>query len=125
VNDPHDKPGALVDWDRSACLCDVGLPGYAAAVCVTRNGTDVLWLIDSDELDTEHPRCGNPDQPHECLGPLPLEYVQRLTIAHRRGYRCGRRTRSGTVCRMRVSQPGAACEWHRDTTPERTSHHHA
>jgi len=122
MNRDLDVPGALIDWDRSVCLCDAGAPGYVVAVCVTRSGDDVLWIVNADELDADNPRTGNADQPHEQTGPLPLDYVRRLTIAtrqgHQRGHRCGRRTRSGTVCRSRVTDPGTACQWH---TTERTT----
>ena len=55
---------ALVDWERSACLCDVGAPGHSLAVAVTDDGRDVLWLIDDAELHAEHPRHGDSRQPH-------------------------------------------------------------
>ncbi|BCO35260.1 hypothetical protein BMW24_004510 [Mycobacterium heckeshornense] len=109
--------GALIDHERSTCLCDVGLPGYWLATCVKPDGDTVLWLVDRDELGGDNRCCGyGDDVAHEQLGPLPFEYAQRIAaLDRRRGYRCGRRTRSGTVCRMRVTRPGDACEWHRGT----------
>lgn len=114
---------AIIDEEHSACLCDVGQPDYVAATAVDPDGTQHLVLARQDAIGdlavTYSTTCAG--VAHEQLGPLPLEYVSRITITRRRqrGHRCGRRTRSGTVCRMRVSQPGAACEWHRTTTPER------
>ena len=58
----------LFDWERSACLCDVGAPGHSIAVAVTDDGRDTLWMVDDAELNAEHPRCGNGDQPHERVG---------------------------------------------------------
>ncbi|OSC32051.1 hypothetical protein B8W69_02845 [Mycobacterium vulneris] len=107
-----EHPGALIDHKRTACLWSAGRPDYWAAVCVNASGDDVLWLISVDELDAEHPRHGNGDQPHEQLGPLPIEFVRRLTIS-RRTNRCGRRTQAGRPCRIRVPAEGQACEWHR------------
>ena len=110
MSDEH--PGSLIDYERAACLCDVGQPDYWAAVCVTASGEDVLWLVCKDELGAEHPRCGSSDQPHERLGPLPLEVVRGITIS-RRTHRCGRRTKSGAPCRTPVARPGDGCAWHR------------
>lgn len=116
---------SLIDDDRSACLCDAGLPGYVAAVAVAADGrTDLVLaneeLVGDDRHTYNH---ATPEARHEQLGPLPLEYVRRITINNRRlrGHRCGRRTKSGTVCRMRVPNPGDACEWHRTSSTERTN----
>ena len=108
MSDEH--PYSLVDYERTACLCDVGQPDYWAAVCVTASGGDVLWLVCKDELGAEHPRCGTADQPHDQIGPLPDRYrlgLQAVPI------RCGRPTKSGAPCRTPVHQSGVACAWHR------------
>lgn len=107
-----EHPGALIDYERTACLCSAGRPDYLAAVCVTASGNEVLWLVSVNELDAEHPRRGNGDQPHEQLGPLPIEFVRRFTIS-RRTHRCGRPTQAGRPCRIRVPAGGQACERHR------------
>jgi hypothetical protein len=113
-----DRSDSLIDDERTACLCDVGQPDYWAAVCVTASGEDVLWLVSVEELNAEHPRCGSGEQLHDQLGPLPLEYVRRLTIT-RRTHRCGRPTKSGRPCRTPVVHPGDTCAWHRTPTNER------
>jgi hypothetical protein len=111
---------SIIDDSRTVCLCDVGRPGYLAATAVAADGTEHLILAECDALGDEsvryYPACAA--VAHEQLGALPIEYVRRLTIASRRtrGHRCGRRTRSGTVCKMRVPRAGQACEWHREVT---------
>jgi hypothetical protein len=106
---------SYLDDDHSSCLCDVGGDGYAAATAVAADGSTHLLLAQVDAIGddrvTYDPTCQG--AAHEQTGPLPLEFVRRLTIARRRGNRCGRRTKSGTVCRMRVSRAGDACDWHR------------
>ncbi|BBY92293.1 hypothetical protein MGALJ_19620 [Mycobacterium gallinarum] len=48
---------------------------------------------------------------HEQLGPLPLEWFNRVrTVMHR----CGRRTKDGYTCRYLVQIPGEPCYWHTD-----------
>lgn len=59
--------GALIDEQRSACLCQVGEPNYIAAVCITPAGEDALWLVSRRELDNEQPKWGDANQPHEQL----------------------------------------------------------
>jgi hypothetical protein len=113
-----ERSGSLIDYERTACLCDVGQPNYWAAVCVTDTGEDVLWLVCKDELGAEHPLCGSPDQPHEQLGPLALEFVRRITISRRtRTHRCGRPTKAGAPCRTPVARRGDACARHRRPAP--------
>ncbi|HTX95222.1 MAG TPA: hypothetical protein VME67_10465 [Mycobacterium sp.] len=102
--------GSLIDYDRSACLCDVGLPEYAAAVCITPDGEDVLWLISKTELAAEDTRCGTAKQHHEGLGRLPQAVRDRIWGDQ---LRCGRPTASGRPCRHRVAQPGRTCAHHR------------
>src|SRR5690348_13058735 len=98
---------ALVDWQRSARLDDVGLAGYVLAAAVTSDGDDTLWIIDEAELDAEHPRHGNADQPHERTEPLPDRWRYRVALAP---YRCGRRTKTtGRPCRVEVPGPGRTC----------------
>lgn len=103
-----ERPGAYVDHERTACLCGDGLPGFWAAVCVTATGDDVLWLVSVDELDTERPRHGDANQPHEKLGRLPAGIRDRILPAPR----CGRPTHAGTPCRHRVKATGDACGLH-------------
>lgn len=102
---------ALVDWERSACLCDVGAPGHSLAVAVTDDGRDVLWLID----DAEHPRQGDSRQPHEQLGPLPRSVADRI---RRRGpdaaRMCAGYNKRGLPCKLPVARPGDRCLFHRD-----------
>jgi hypothetical protein len=104
------RPGSLVDYGRACCLSDAGQPNYFAAVCVSADGTDALWLVSNDELAAEHPRCGSADQPHELDGPLPPRWAARVALAP---LRCGRRTRAGGRCRVYVTHPGEPCVWHR------------
>ncbi|EFG79556.1 hypothetical protein HMPREF0591_0533 [Mycobacterium parascrofulaceum ATCC BAA-614] len=100
---------ALVDWERSACLCDVGSAGYVLAVAVTSDGADTLWIVDDAELHAEHPRYGSADQLHEQLGPLSAALRERIWPTPR----CGRPTKgTGRPCRIVVSGPGEACGLH-------------
>jgi hypothetical protein len=101
--------GSLVDNERSACLWDVGAPDFVAAVCVTPDGEDVLWLVSKTELDAEHPRCGRAEQPHEKLGRLPHTVRERIWGD---SLRCGRPTAAGKPCRHRVKEPGQICDMH-------------
>jgi hypothetical protein len=105
------KHGSLIDDERSACLCDVGAPDYVAAVCVTPDGEDLLWLVSKTELDAEQPRCGKAAQPHEKLGRLPQTVRDRIWGDM---LRCGRLRHNGQPCRRRVSTPGRACDAHCD-----------
>lgn len=100
---------ALVDWERSACLCDVGAPGHSVAVAVTHDGRDTLWIVDDAELHAEHPRCGNGDQAHEQVGSLPAVWRRRVYGDPR----CGAPTTAGRPCRMKVACQGDVCEVHR------------
>jgi hypothetical protein len=106
---------ALVDWERSACLCDVGASGHSVAVAVDDDGRDVLWIVDEAELHAEHPRHGNSNQPHEQLGPLPKSVADRI---RRRGpdvaHMCAGYNKQGQPCRLRVARPGDRCLFHRD-----------
>lgn len=101
---------AIVDDNRSVCLCDAGQPGYVAAVCVTDDGQEALWLVNSAELEAERQRCGSADQPHEQLGALPAIWRHRVALAP---LRCGRATKVGRPCRTPVAIPGASCARHR------------
>lgn len=107
---------ALVDWERSACLCDVGAPGHSLAVAVTDDGRDTLWMVDDAELRAEHPRCGDGRQPHEQVGPLPERWRER--VAWSAAFRCGRPTKSGRPCKLRVARPGDRCLFHRAASPD-------
>ncbi|BCQ09665.1 hypothetical protein JMUB5695_03115 [Mycobacterium heckeshornense] len=106
--------GALIDHERSTCLCDVGLPGYWLATCVKPDGDTVLWLVDRDELGGDNRCCGyGDDMAHEQLGPLPPTWRSRVWDTPTR---CGRRTVHGGRCRIPVTVPGQACYWHRRET---------
>jgi hypothetical protein len=106
-----------IDTPRCACLCDVGGGDYLAAVAIGADGQErlILALRESlgDENVTYDPACS--DATHERVGPLPLEYVRRITICSRT-QRCGRRTKTGAPCQIPVSEPGDACGWHRQST---------
>jgi hypothetical protein len=106
----RERPGSLIDHERSACLCGAGAPDYVAAVCVTPAGDDVLWLVSKVELDSEHPVCGEANQRHEKLGRLPLVVRERIWGD---SLRCGRPNRRGQPCGHRVAEPGDACGQHR------------
>jgi hypothetical protein len=98
-----------IDWDRSTCLCDVGMPGWAAIMCIGPDGDRHALLVDQATLGSSY----NPDVPHathEQPGPLPPRWRDRVQLAP---LRCGRRTKSGTSCRAYVGHPGEACGWHR------------
>lgn len=100
---------ALVDWERSACLCEVGLAGYVLALSVTSDGENVAWLVcDAELLNGDKAAFGNADQPHEKLGRLPAAIRERIL----RAPRCGRPTRAGTPCRQRVKATGEPCGLH-------------
>jgi hypothetical protein len=105
---------SIIDDARTTCLCDVGRPGYIAATAITAEGREHLVLAELNAIGDEHvlydPTCT--DIAHEQLGPLPLEFVRRLTIS-RRTHRCGRPTKSGTPCRTPVTKPGDTCARHR------------
>jgi len=73
-----ERSGSVIDPERSACLCDVGAPDYVAAVCVTPDGDDVLWLVSKSDLDTEDPVYGDANQRHEKLGRLPQVVRERI-----------------------------------------------
>lgn len=103
---------ALVDWERSACLCDVGLAGYVVALCVTTNGEEVAWLVNEAEMrNGENTRHGNGNQLHEKLGRLPAAIRERVSPSPR----CGRPTHAGRPCRLRVKAMGQACGLHTAT----------
>lgn len=104
----------LLDNFRSACLCDVGAAKYVAAVAVAADGAEHLVLAQCSAVGDPTVRYDSTcrDIAHEQLGPLPIEFVRRLTIS-RRTHRCGRPTQTGRPCRIRVQADGDACDWHR------------
>lgn len=118
----------IIDPARAVCLCGVGARGYLAAVCVDSDGRDTFWLVSATELAAELPRCGNANQPHEQLGPLPA--LVRAKIAaigappaaywYEDGgqwfpvYLCSRPTKKKRACQIPVDQAGSACQFHRD-----------
>lgn len=111
---PTDRP--FFDPYRSAFLWDVGLPHFAAAVTVDADGHDKLWVLSAAAMDEDLPDVGDPDQPHEKLGRLPAAIRDRIWGV----FRCGRPTRSGQPCRIRVAESGGACGSHRDKAPAET-----
>lgn len=112
-----DTDALLIDPDRSTCLCNVGAPGYRAVVAVDAQCDEHLILADVDRIndDTTVVDTGCAAAEHDQSGPLPLDVLRRITIAHR-APRCGRRTQAGKPCRIHVSRPGQACGLHRTST---------
>ena len=106
-----------IDYDRSTCLCDVGLPGWAAVIAITDDGDEhFVVLSERPEADRVGYNPDTPQAPHEQPGPLPLDVVRRITAARRRGppLRCGRPTKTtGQPCRIEVTRPGEPCGLHR------------
>jgi hypothetical protein len=107
-----DDRTAPIDHRRSACLCDLG-SDYTAAVVIDASGTEYLLLVHRDEVGRGVVYdAGCSTVGHEQLGPLPIEFVHRITVS-RRTHRCGRPTKSGAPCQTQVTRPGDACGWHR------------
>jgi hypothetical protein len=107
---------AIIDYARSACLCDVGLPGGEAAARIGDDGRADLVIVDvsllGDGRYTYDPT--TPEAPHEQVGCLlPPRWQARVALAPPR---CGRKTKAGRPCRTPVTTPGDACSWHRCTT---------
>jgi hypothetical protein len=102
----------LVDPARSMCLCDVGLPGYVAALAVGPDGLEHLALGCRDRFGD--PTAGYDhlcaDVAHEQEGELPSLWRARVWLAP---LRCGATTRTGRRCRQIVSRPGRRCGHHR------------
>jgi hypothetical protein len=103
----------FVDVERSACLCDVGLIGYTAALCVTADGEDKAWLVNDAVLNVANAPHGSADHAHEQLGPLPAHWRHMVALAP---YRCGRPRADGRPCRQAVRGPGRTCGWHSERT---------
>ncbi|MED5814481.1 hypothetical protein VST63_19160 [Mycolicibacterium sp. 050232] len=104
---------SLIDPARSACLCPAGLPGYHAVVAITEDGTADLVLVDLDLMargGTDNVYYDTKRQaPHEQLGRAPHDVLERIWGDL---LRCGRPTRAGRPCRIRVSNPGDPCGTH-------------
>jgi hypothetical protein len=125
--DRHQGAWRLIDPERSVSLCDVGAPGYVAALTVDPDGTETYWIADRD-LIGENCDHGNENPPHERLGPLPP--LIRAKIAQIGAppaaywyeedgrwfpvYLCGRPTKKKRPCRMPVDRDGDACDFHRE-----------
>lgn len=109
----------LIDEARSCCLRDTGASEYIAAVAVDTDGAEHLVLVERESVGDAAVRydatCTAVS--HEAIGPLPLEFVRRITVAFRT-HRCGRPTKSGAPCRTPVAHPGDACGWHADSSIE-------
>jgi hypothetical protein len=108
---------AYIDWHRYADLTVWGSQRACfAAVVIDADGREDFVIVDELLLEegnhTYHPDA--PDAPHERLGPLPIEYVRRITIS-RRTHRCGRPTKTtGCPCRIEVTRIGEPCGLHRE-----------
>jgi hypothetical protein len=115
-----DDRTSLLDDDHTRCLCDVGGDGYIAATAVAADGSTHLLLARVDAIGnsdvTYDPGCT--DVAYEQLGALPPRWAARVALAP---LRCGRRTKSGTPCRITVTEPNAACSWHRTSTHRKES----
>jgi hypothetical protein len=103
-------PRKLIDEQSAACLCDVGAPGYVAVSAVDGSGIESLWLIQWDTINDHDTEFGNPDQPHEQVGRLPLK--TRIAVWGD-ALCCGRPTGRGKPCRREVTKPGDPCHQHR------------
>jgi hypothetical protein len=82
----NDDGACLIDPGRTAFLCEVGGRGFLAATAVRPDGTSHLVIACLGVLgdaDTKYDSgCAHVE--HEGIGPLPLEYIRRLTISRRR-----------------------------------------
>lgn len=100
-----------IDPETEVDLSDAGLPGFTAAETVDSLGDRQLWIVDLDQLahcdDVDH---GEEHPSHDELGPLPVEWRERIRTAP---IMCGRPCSDGHPCRISVSRPGHACGWHR------------
>lgn len=88
--------------------------GYAASVCVTPDGRDVLWLLanGSPDVDDDYGCSCERCAPHEYPGhPLPPRITQMLDRPTQP--RCGRPRAAGQPCRTPVARTGLTCHWHR------------
>ena len=102
----------LIDWHRSACLCDLGCD-YLAATVVEADGHTRLVLAERNSINDPIVRYDPAASQaiHEQLGPLPDDIAHRLR-AH--PHRCGRPTKTtGRPCRIEVTRPGQPCGLHR------------
>lgn len=106
---PEDDPISLVDRHRSACLRDVGLDGYMAAVCVSERGEDVLVLVSRQVLAAGPSHAGDNVPAHERTGRLPGVVRERIWGD---ALRCGRTRSDGQPCRHRVKERGQTCRAH-------------
>jgi hypothetical protein len=113
---------ALLDYERSVCLCDAGRPDLAAVTAIGPDGAAVLLVADQNRIGdptaTFDPNCL--DAPHEQTGPLPPRWQSRIELAP---LYCGRRTLRGTRCRIPVTRPGQACGWHRRAAADNPGGH--
>jgi hypothetical protein len=111
---------SLIDFARSAVLCDVGAPGWLAAEAVGPDGDTALALVDTslrgDPTCNPFASAGMPE--HERLGALPSHWATRVRLAP---FYCGRPTAAGRPCRCPVAAAGAACHWHRRATDGATT----
>jgi hypothetical protein len=105
---------SIIDDNHTAYLGDVGSRDYIAATAISADGSQHLVLAELASLGDENVRCNLtcPTVTHDQTGPLPIEFVRRVTVSRRMTHRCGRQTKSGNPCKIRVSRAGDACEWH-------------
>lgn len=110
ITNEDEDYGADIDWTRTIPLGN----SWAAAVCITPDGDEALWLI-SPDYDADI-GCACPESaPHEQDGPLPDRYWYGLHC-------CGAANRTdGRPCRNFVSRPGDRCHHHRAHTAATTS----
>ncbi len=111
-----DPTGGYID--QAVALDDVGGGNRLAATLIGWEFT-CLAIVDCDRLGDGtpmvDPHCREVE--HEQTGPLSIEFARRIASAQRRiTHRCGRRTKSGLACQIRVHQPGDACSWHSKPT---------
>jgi len=103
-----------IDPARSACLCDVGMPGYALVVAIDRDGGTDLVLADRSILGCSVHNRYDPTTPAgspRAARPVAARWRDRVALSP---WRCGRPTKTGRPCRAFVVRAGDACGWHRD-----------
>ncbi|OBA65739.1 hypothetical protein A5633_03400 [Mycolicibacterium elephantis] len=111
----------VLDRERADYLDDVGAPGWSVAMVLIVDptgrfdGIEVPILLRPNATMVYDMLCSA--VPHEQLGPLSVEWQQRIRDAV---WRCGRPTRNGTRCRAIVSQHGDTCRHHRDNAEQLT-----
>lgn len=77
----------IIDSARSTALKDAGAPEFTAATIMNPAGEIHLVLIRRSALGDPNVvyNANTPEAPHDQLGPLPPEFVQRVAASGRRG----------------------------------------